>query len=226
MGRRRRPTAAGVCVPAVLVALVLASCAAASTTTAADPDAFVGMLAGSTADHDPVGSPEALAEMSDLVVAGTISAVTGGRLWGRGEDDPAANRSIVLNVTVTDVHVGTLPDGADGVVYVELPSPGGVEAQVYEEHLPADLAGVFFLVPAGEPGETTPIQDSTAGRPEGQPLFRTTNPQGIVLGVGDQARRLLEGTQLGEADLTQFLPDAERFPVAPGSTSEPDVPPG
>lgn len=216
---------ARVCVPAVLVTLVLASCAAASTTTPADPDGFVGMLAGSTADHDPVGSPEALAEMSDLVVEGTIGAVTGGRLWGRGEADPAANRSIVLNVTVTDVRVGTLPVGGDGVVYVELPSPGGVEAQVYEEHLPADLAGVFYLVPAGVPGETTPIQDAAAGRPDGQPLFQTTNLQGIVLDAGDQARRLTEGTLLGEADLTGFLPDAERFPVAPDSTSEPDVTP-
>lgn len=222
MGRRRRPSGARVC---VVVVLVLASCAAASV-TAADPDAFGGMLAGATADHDPVGSPEVLAEMSDLVVAGTITAVTDGRLWGRGEDDPAANRSIVLNVSVTDVHVGTLPVGADGVVYVELPSPGGVEAQVYEEHLPADLAGVFFLVPAGEPGESTPIQDGTAGRPVGQPLFQTTNPQGIVLDTGDQARRLVEGTLLGEADLTRFLPDAERFPVGPGSTPEPDVAPG
>ncbi|GAA4624389.1 hypothetical protein [Cellulomonas oligotrophica] len=208
----------------MLVALVLASCASTST-TAADPDVFVGMFAGSTADYDPVDSREVLAEMSDLVVEGTVTAVTDGRLWGRGEDDPAANRSVVLNVTVTDVHVGTLPDGADGVVYVELPSPGGVGAQVYEEHLPADLAGVFYLVPAGEPGEITPIQDSTAGRPEGQPLFQTTNPQGIVLDTGTQARQLVEGTPFGEADLTEFLPDAERFPVAPDSTSEPDVTP-
>jgi hypothetical protein len=76
-------------------------------------------------------------------------------------------------------HEGELPKGSDGVVSIELPSPGSKPAEAYADALPEDLWGVFYVVEAaGDPSE---ILDPAEGRPDGQPLFEVTTPQGLLV---------------------------------------------
>ncbi|WP_108492351.1 hypothetical protein [Promicromonospora sp. AC04] len=180
------------------------------------------MFAGYSQDYEPVATPAELASQSTLVVEGEISTVTDGRTWGSATDDPGANQSVVLNVAISEIHVGSAPEGSGDTVYVEVPSPGNVAFDAYASALPDGLTGVFYLIPAAM--DTTDILDPDAGRPAGQPLFQMASPQGLVLGSSDGVLQLIEGDEYPEADLRDFIPESERFPVDPDTTPEPDVP--
>jgi hypothetical protein len=100
--------------------------------------------------------------------------------------------------------------GSDGFVYVELPNPGGWDAEAYEDGLRAGSAVVAYLVPAsdGAPAEgvDSAIEDPTAGRPSGQVLYLPAGPQALILQfeneavvwplIGEQREGRLEDTRI------------------------------
>lgn len=192
------------------VALFVTACSSAAGREALEPRALAVLFEGGSADYEPAKTPADLAARSEIVVEGSVSTVTRGRVWGTSADNAGSSVSVVLNVDVTRILVGNLPARSDGTVYVELQSHGNVPASAYAAALPADTRGVFYLVTA--PLSGADIVEPGAGRPVGQPLYEVTTPQGMVLGDDAVTQQLGEGRAPEGSDLRDFLPASERFP--------------
>lgn len=183
-------------VGSMILATTISACAADTTTRIPEATAeaqstysaqqSVEQFRGIEFDYDPAPSPSALADQSGLVVTGTIERVQEGRveIVPKSPKEPGIS-TIVLVVRESKAVLGSLPEGNDGLVYVELPNPGQQEAEAYEGGLRAGSRVVVYLVPAGDgkPREDVDvaIADPDAGRPAGQALFITSGPQGLIL---------------------------------------------
>jgi hypothetical protein len=205
--------------------IVLGACGERSPSTAvdappsADADAgFFELLGGYGADYQPARTPGELASWSEVVVSGHIDDVQPGPTYPGYEGDPIPAETIVLRVAVEEVHAGRVP-GADDHVYVQLFSPGGVDASAYRRHLPKDASTVLYLVHSRE-GEVGLVADATAGRPKGGVLMTPTTPQGFVLGYDNEAVQALEFERYEGASISEFLPESERFPYDPSLPHE------
>lgn len=176
---------------AVVLATTISACTSDSTTSDERVSSYsaqqsVEQFAGIDFDYDPVASPSALAEQSSLVVTGTIDRVQEGRVQIVPENTEAPGIStIVLVLRDPKTVVGSVGEGSDGFVYIELPNPGSQESDAYQGGLRAGSAIVAYLVPASEgapvEGVDTAITDSKAGRPAGQALYLPAGPQALIL---------------------------------------------
>jgi hypothetical protein len=191
---RKCPTLVAVAAAVVLTSS-LAACARSTTEVPSGSSGglepysaqqSVEEFVGISYDYDPVSSPDALAALSSLVVTGTINRVQEGRrqAFPSSEDVPGVS-TIVLVLRDVEVAVGTLEEGSDGFVYIELPNPGGQKPEAYRDGLRAGSGVVAYLLPApdGTPieGVDSVITDPDSGRPDGQPLYLTANPQALIL---------------------------------------------
>jgi hypothetical protein len=180
-------------------ALLLAACGAGEPPSSEDrkscvfspPGKTLQPLRGPTYDYDPSRSPEELAQLSELVVSGTISAVREGRTMVYPANSAGAQgpTTIVLAITGVTAISGRQQEGHDGNVYLELQAsrhPGPVD---YSRALPAGARVVAYLVPAsdGAPvGRTdVAVANPAAGRPAGQALYLPAGPQGLAIQVAE-----------------------------------------
>jgi hypothetical protein len=177
-------------------------------------DGFADLFADHRADYDHIDTPAALADRSTLVVQGRIVRIDEGRNFGTSATDPVASSRIVLVFAVTQVlHGDALADTAGGKVYVELPAPGQVAAEVFDRSAPKASDAVLYLAPAATAADTA-IVDPDAGRPAGQPLYQPTNPQGLVIEDGTAVVQILAGVEFPDASLRNFHPTPHPFPKA------------
>lgn len=222
-GREQRVQGSAWLAVCAVTALAMAACGTnqedMATSAAGSASRFAALFDGYSADYEPAPTPDILSEWSDLVVRGTILRVERGRLFGQSEEDPTATRSIVMVIGVAAILSGTLPAGADGLAYIELPAPGGTAADVFDRYAPKTSQVVLYLVPAATAAQT-PIADPDTGRPVGQPLFQPTNPQGFVVEDDKGVLQPLDFAEFPGASLQQFVPASEQFPVDPGALSE------
>lgn len=195
-------------------AIVLAGCGddRSEAARAESPSEFFEMLEGYSADYEPAKSPSELAEWSELVVGGKMVEVVQGRTFYPGE--PSESRTVVIVVEADSSHKGALPEGSDGRVYVEFDATYNRPAETYDRSLPRDADVLMYLVRASG-GESDPIQDEKSGRPDGQPLWRFTNPQGFLVGVNDdEVVQAQDFQKYPGASLEQFIPENEKYPPA------------
>ncbi|MET3770154.1 hypothetical protein ABIB15_002861 [Marisediminicola sp. UYEF4] len=171
----------------IVFATTMSACVSdGTTTTSYSAQQSVEQFAGIDFDYDPVDSPSALEEQSQLVVTGTIERVQEGRVQivPANEKIPGVS-TIVLVLRDPMVVSGSVEENSDGFVYVELPNPGGQETDAYQDGLRAGSSVVAYLDPAsdGAPveGVDTAIADSKAGRPAGQALYLPAGPQALIL---------------------------------------------
>lgn len=186
-----------------LVCSVVASCSGADP--ADKGQQLSRMFAGSAANYEPASSPRELAKWSTLVVEGTVVDIIDGREHGRSHDDPSLALTVSMVVEVKQALKGKSRD----VVYVEMPSQGNTPAGSYKE-LGAGLPVVLFLIPAEH--ERGIIIDETAGRPDGEPLFQLTNPQGMVVGGESSVTQIVDFTTYQGSSLQDFYPDRIHYP--------------
>ncbi|HEV7949550.1 MAG TPA: hypothetical protein VGP24_07275 [Glaciihabitans sp.] len=180
---------------ATLLALALAGCAvhpgaatsassatsadAATTTTAASPDcaldpALFWNTSRLTFDYETYATAEELAELSDVVIRGTVDRVQEGRASASGVV------SWIVVVTDPEVISGALADDND-TVYVEIEGFGTQEL-VFAPG--TEIVAYLNLAPAsgGDMVNLTDMVDPAAGRPEGYELYTWVSRwQGVVL---------------------------------------------
>lgn len=219
---------------ATAVALLVPACASSDSSSdrgaapsseadsRGDVAAFVELFTGYSADYEPAKSPRELAEWSELVVAGRMVSVIEGRVFGTARGAPGAGSTVVLEVEVSSVEKGELPAGSNGRVYVEFDSSYRRPAADYNRVTPKDVDVLLYLVRAPLTGSANePIQDEDAGRPDGQPLWWITTPQGFL--IEDDARNVTQVREFHNYSgvaLEQFFPASERFPEGGGSSHE------
>jgi hypothetical protein len=137
-------------------------------------------FSGLTTDYDPLGSPEALAAVSQVIVQGTVNGVREGGTTSTGVT------SIVLIVEAQKVaQGGELPQGNDGNIYLELRAGGHPDPAYYTKAFPQGAAVVAYMRPASDglprEGIDAKIENPEAGRPAGQALYMPAGPQGLAL---------------------------------------------
>lgn len=98
--------------------------------------------------------------------------------------------TIVLAVSnATAVRGEMLPD-SDGTIYIELANPGKKDPISYREAFPVGGSVVAYMVAASDgewsKGTDVALEDSEAGRAEGQALYLPANPQSLILQVGEK----------------------------------------
>lgn len=182
---------------------------------------FVDLFRGQHFSYSPAEGPEALAEVSDLVVKGRITDVIPGRTYNRG-----LSSAVTLVVSVDDEFTeAEAPD----TVYVEMQISGGVPAEAVRTYLPQDLQAVFYLVYAFTAAEAG-VDDETAGRPAGQPLYMPYDPDSVFVaesqsgertdgaldsadGGPERVTQLLDDQLYVEADISEFLPPSTSWPA-------------
>ncbi|MET4637703.1 hypothetical protein ABIE24_000923 [Mycetocola sp. 2940] len=187
-------------VGSIILMTITSACAHDTATTLLDDAAgppysvrdSVDQFGGLEFDYDPFRSPAALAEKSSLVVTGTIDRVQEGRVQIVPKNENAAGVStIVLVLRDAKEVLGSVDDGNDGFVYIELPNPGQQEPGAYSDGLRTGSDVVAYLLPAsdGAPAEGVDIAiaDPVAGRPDGQALYVPTAPQALILQHQDEA---------------------------------------
>ena len=195
---------------AILSTLVAAGCSAPSTVgrepSAADAAGFSNLfLEGYHADYEPVATTSDLAKLSAAVVSGTATKVMPGRQFGRGLDDPALSKSIVLKIDNVRLLAGEMLSGSRSSIFLELPAPYNEGAQVFDSLLPRDAPVIVYLEPALS-AQQTDIVDENAGRPSGDPLWQLVSPQGFFMASDSGATVIMLGAAVAES-LEQLGPE-------------------
>jgi hypothetical protein len=206
-----------------LVAAVATGCGS-DAGTAAQPAAadapsatgFAALFNSYRGDYDLLDSPAALANRSTVVVQGRIDRIDQGRTFGTSATDPVARFSVVLVLNVDRVLHGTL---AGDKVYVELPAPRAIKADLFDRFAPKTSATVLYLLPAATKANTA-IVNPDAGRPAGQPLYQPINPQGFYIESDKSVVQIMERIEFPGTSLRDFVPTAERFPTERGTPDQ------
>ena len=181
----------------------LATVQLSDTQTAAITVAFTGL----DYDYDPATSAAKLAEWSTLVVTGTVKQIQEGRISGVSTDQIVDARTIVIVIETSKVVAGTAETKGDGLIYVEISSPGGRPATAYARAIPVGtaIAAYLLLAPTGT-DEVNPFQNATAGRPDGVPLYMPSNPQSLIVELQAGGVSLLLDSDARKGTLTDVLP--------------------
>lgn len=159
------------------------ACGGESNTEVSGPRPELGV----NADYDPASSPADLAQESDLVIVGEAGDPHTGRMFGPAPNSPETLTTIVVPIKVNSVEAGTLPPGSDGTVYLEVLASSGQPTESINDGLEG-RDGIFYLTkfPDNVPASAE-LLDADAGRPAGQPLYRATTPQGLLVENNDQS---------------------------------------
>lgn len=168
----------------------------AVTTGKASLDGFAAAMRVTASDYEPMKSPAALRRQADVVVAGTIVAVSPGPSYAPAKNEAAYVSTSILRVDVDRVIAGSESIVHEGSVYIEVQHPAfvGGEAEPLAEYDREAFArtvprsnGVFFLDDTTDEPLWEFIFDEGAGRPEGSRVTATF-VQGFI---EDSAGRLV-----------------------------------
>lgn len=183
-----------VAVPILLgLAVALSGCAQTEATASSAPEGAVSSKApdapdvlnlfGIHGDYDEVHSAKELAEMSEIVIEGTLESIEDGPIVGYSEDKLSDIPVAVLSVGEVQVRQGELPPESDGNVYIVMVAPGGSEA-LRPALPPGTRVGLYgFRIKNEKSDGDIPMINAEAGRPPGQPIYNAYHPQGLVLEV-------------------------------------------
>lgn len=201
---------------ALVGSLTLASCSANSQpdpnrqkASAGSAEAFARLFVGYHADYEQAESPAALADRSDLVVRGTIVSIDPGRTQIVDAAAGLEEKSIVAKLRVDEVLAGSLDEGNNGFVYLELPNIGSIDPATYDASLPLGAETLIYAVPS-RPGDPT-LDDPNAGRPAGQPMLAPVSPQGFWMESSDGSIEVLEGDSSSDP-IEGAAPSSDSFP--------------
>jgi len=172
----------------------------------------VDLLGVGTYDYNPVSSPSALAEQSQLVVTGTIDRVQEGRVQiVPGSESAPVGSTMVLVLRDPQAVLGSFSEDSDGFIYVELTAPPIREADAYQDSPCIGGSIVAYLAPAadGAPveGVDTAVAEPSAGRPVGQALYIPAGPQALILQYDSEAVVWPLIGEQREGKLVDTLPD-------------------
>ena len=159
MATTRHIPRSGVAVAVLLVAMAgaLGISILGPTPAQQDPSGFSGLLRAVHYDYEPVGSPEELRTLADIVVLGRIVDVTQGRtIHGIGSH-------ATLVVDVEEVLAGDAALVFDDLVYVEFVESARATLADFRSRLPEgrlvlfldDRTGIESSGPTGRPAETS-----------------------------------------------------------------------
>ncbi|WP_433674643.1 hypothetical protein [Microbacterium gorillae] len=216
--RKRRPIRSVYpIITSVLLALSLVSCASPqdrrdatpppSQETVATSSEILGDWGSLGLDVEPVTNTSEILQWSDIAVTGTISGYVEGSYVAR--TNGVVVKPVIASIENVTVQYGDLPKQSDGVVYVALIAPAGVEAvsRSVPPGTPVALYGWQINAPEGEGDEPGSVE----GIPDGQPLYGSAHPAGLVFQLVSHDKPILVWPELGG--------------VAPGLTLD-DVLPG
>lgn len=133
-----------------------------------------------------------MAQQADLVVVGTPTSIFQGRTWGSALDKVP---SVVINISVSEVIAGDLPDSTQQTVSLEIQMLSHSEASLKEALGPDGLtngeslllpaqASLFFLRDKNDSGTET--STATVAFVGNKP-FRFVSSQGLILEDSGQA---------------------------------------
>lgn len=134
-----------------------------------------------TIDYDALLTTESMAELSAVVITGTLEEIQPGPTFGIEEDDFSDIRSVALKIGDVEVLHGELVTPNDGYFYVGLIDPLG-EIMANPDVIPRGSKIVSYSYPSnGE--ESTLLFNASNGRPQGEVLYGTAHPQGFAIEV-------------------------------------------
>lgn len=204
-------------ISAAAYAFVLASVCACAAGEAGDPEGgaedFAAMFEGFSAKYEPANGPRELAAQSQAVISGSISEVAEGREFGVPGEGTHSVHSVMMVIDVERVHIGALPNDS-GKAFVELPAPGGIEAEEFDASAPKNSKLLLFLVPADAAGIGSGEEVLSRGPswPGDNLVMAPTNPQGFIVAERDRVLQPLEHSVTEETSLSSYLPRQARFP--------------
>jgi len=217
-GTRGRLTAAALKFSVVgsVLLMLTAGCAddskapGAATSTRPSAKAFSQLFSSYAVDYEVVESPDELQTYSDLVLTGVIRDLTDGRRRTVDDNPALSEATLVLQVEPSEIISGSLPDGNDGFVYVELPNPLNQDVGEYAKVYPRGATTALYLMPS-RPGDPT-IEDQSAGRPPAQAIWAPVSPQGFYLSDGQGGSIEVFEQRSYAAPVSRFLPPNPTFP--------------
>lgn len=201
----------------VILGLLLVSCASTYSGESATPPPSHETVATSSevlgdwgvlgVDAEPVTNTSEILRWSSIAVTGTIAGYTEGSYTA--PTNGVVVKPVIASIENVTVQYGDLPKESNGVLYVALVAPAGVEAvrKSVPAGTPVALYGWQINAPEKEGGEPGIVE----GIPEGQPLYGSAHPAGLVFQLGTPDEPILVWPELSG--------------VAPGLTLD-DVLPG
>lgn len=203
-------------VPMLAIALSgVAACAADEQTSdtnssddaaprAADARGFVSLMQDNVSyEFDPASGPRELRDRAELVVQGTIKAVSDGQVIGTPRE--GARYHVVIAIDAAKTHKS--PDGkAVKTVHLQLPRPDDVPAARFQEVLPAGSRIVVFADRKKEAPDSKRVTNRFAGRAAGATLFGA-HPQGLFVEVDGEPVSAL----IGPDHSTEGFRDVDSF---------------
>jgi hypothetical protein len=139
------------------------------------------MRATFSADYDPVASPDALSNQADITVEGHVVSVEDGRAVSIAGDVPDHHVTIAIAV---DRSISDDPDRVGDLVYIELPRPDNVNADIIGSKLPEGTK--LFLMGFRVNEQEGDVQNRYGGREPGATLYQPA-VQGLFIQSEDQA---------------------------------------
>ncbi len=167
-------------------------------------------------DYSPFDSPTELADIPEieLVVSGRVVGFAEGPIYSAASiDDPQAEAAVVMSVLVEEVFKGE--PASSGTVHVVLERCDPLKA--YSMALPAGTRVGLYLEAAPLEEDDVPVLHDDAGRPAGEPLWRS-GPQALIVADGEN-----DGVVLPL--LRQIMPQADFEDQLPadGRNSSPTI---
>lgn len=206
----RLPSRFGVAIAALVMTMAACGAGEDSPNASGDTIAFAHLFGGRVYSYPQAKSPRELGDRSGLIVFGRIVGVVDGPLHGRSAAPLEARPTITLHVSVSRVEKGSLPEGSEQKIYVEL-LRGARSTQEYAQAAPRQADARLFLT-AVPRSDADPIEQPERGRPKGQPLWGLTTPQGLFIDAGGSVVQIDDVRQYEGASLDLFRPSANSFP--------------
>jgi hypothetical protein len=212
----RRATGLGLALLATLGACVGCSSTTgeAPAQSVTSPESLIHAFNAFEADYDQLESPNDLAKDASLVVRGSIVGFSQGRSFPDPEGVLDAVPTAVMEVNVTEVLQGQMPEGSSRVFVEFFAMP---DAEEFDRLVPDSSDAVLYLLPVEEdvsPMPGRPVADADAGRPVGAPLYTSVSPQGFYVDVGSSVVQVVDEVTYPESGLGEFEPGSGDFPPA------------
>lgn len=155
-----------------------------------------------------------MTQQADLVVVGTPASIFQGRTWGSASDKVP---SVVINISVSELVAGDLPDPAQQTVSLEIQMLSHTEASLKEALGPDGLtsgeslllpeeASLFFLRDKDDSG--TELSAAKIAYVGNKP-YRLVSSQGLILEDGGQAVMPLQTSDPSGTQVEWFASQVE-----------------
>ncbi len=157
----------------------LGACSGGATGDAGSTAEFASILQQVPPSWDPVATPQELADQVSLTILGTIVSVSKGiDYFVTGDREPVFS-SVILDVQVEEVLAGEGAVASDVVKVLILSSPS-TPTSAFEQAVPQDQHGIFFLSPMTAMFGDDGFREFPKGLDERSVLW-SPHPQGMIL---------------------------------------------